>query len=107
MFIVIFRAKIRNIDAEYYAAAKRMRQVALGQFGCIEFHSLSDGRDEISLSYWPDEESIRSWKEHPEHVLAQQAGRERWYESYSVHVAEISREYRNVSSGEIFFPPYV
>jgi len=41
-----------------------------------------------------DEESIRAWRNHPEHVLAQQAGRDRWYESYSVQVAEISREYR-------------
>jgi hypothetical protein len=27
-------------------------------------------------------------------VLAQQLGRERWYESYTVQVAEVTREYR-------------
>jgi heme-degrading monooxygenase HmoA len=67
---------------------------ALGQFGCLEFTAVTEGQDEIALSYWPSEEHIRTWKSHSEHVLAQQLGRERWYESYVVQVAEITREYR-------------
>ncbi len=94
MYVVIFRATIRNLDAEYTAVAARMRELALGQFGCIEFHSVTEGINEVSLSYWPSEESIRAWKAHPEHVLAQRAGRERWYKVYSVQVAEVSREYQ-------------
>jgi heme-degrading monooxygenase HmoA len=94
MYVVIFRANVRSLDAEYLETARRMRDIAISQFGCIEFHSVTEGRDEVSLSYWPDEASIRAWKAHPEHVLAQQAGRERWYESYSVQVARIGREYR-------------
>jgi heme-degrading monooxygenase HmoA len=94
VYVVIFRAKVRSHDAEYVDVAARMRELALGEFGCIEFHSVTEGRDEIALSYWPNEESIRAWKEHPEHVRAQQAGRERWYESYSVQVARVTREYR-------------
>jgi heme-degrading monooxygenase HmoA len=98
MHVVIFRAKIRTVDAEYSRVAARMRDLALREFGCLEFHAVSEGDDEIALSYWPDEESIRQWKAHPEHVLAQKAGRERWYESYSVEVAEITRQYRVPSS---------
>ncbi len=94
MHVVIFRAKIRVLDAEYAQVAARMRDLALGQFGCLEFQSVTEGREEVALSYWPGEESIRDWKAHPEHVLAQQAGRERWYESYSVQVARVTREYR-------------
>lgn len=94
MYIVIFRAKIRGLDAEYSTVAARMRELALSQFNCIEFHSVTEGLNEISLSYWPSEESIFAWKSHPEHVLAQKAGRERWYESYSVQVAKVNREYR-------------
>jgi heme-degrading monooxygenase HmoA len=71
-----------------------MRDTAISQFGCIEFHSATEGRDEVALSYWPDEESIRAWKAHPDHILAQKSGRERWYESYSVQIAQIGREYR-------------
>jgi heme-degrading monooxygenase HmoA len=94
VYVVIFHAKIRSHDAEYVEVAARMRELALGEFGCIEFHAVTDGSDEVALSYWPSEESIRAWKAHPEHVLAQQSGRERWYESYSVQVARVTRTYR-------------
>ena len=94
MFVVIFRAKVRRFDEEYSRVAARMRDLATGQFGCLEFHAVTEGEREVALSYWPDEASIRAWRNHPEHVLAQQAGRDRWYESYSVQVAEITREYR-------------
>lgn len=94
MFVVIFRAKVRQLDEEYSRVAGRMRDLALAQFGCLEFHAVTEGEDEVALSYWPDEQSIRAWRNHPEHVLAQQAGRDRWYVSYSVQVAEVTREYR-------------
>ena len=93
VYVVIFRARIRGLDAEYAAMAARMRELALERFGCLEFHAVTEGEHEVALSYWPDEASIRAWKAHPEHLLAQQAGRERWYESYSVQVARIEREY--------------
>lgn len=93
MYVVIFRARVRMLDEAYGPMARRMRELALHEFGCVEFHSVTEGRDEVSLSWWPSEEHIRAWKAHPAHVLAQQGGRERWYESYSVQVAEVTREY--------------
>ena len=95
MFVVIFRAKTRSLDDEYFAVAARMRELALSQFGCLEFQAVTEGQNEVALSYWPDEQSIRAWKSHADHLLAQQLGRERWYESYVVQVAQITREYRN------------
>ena len=74
--------------------AARLRELALAQFGCLEFQAVCEGQDEAALSYWPDEDSIRAWKSHAEHVLAQQLGRERWYQSYVVQVAQIGPEYR-------------
>lgn len=94
MFVVIFRAEIRALDAEYGRVAARMRELALGSFGCLDFHAVTEGSHEVALSYWPDEASIRAWKAHPEHVLAQSAGRDRWYASYTVEVAEVTRSYR-------------
>jgi heme-degrading monooxygenase HmoA len=96
MFVVIFRAKIRSLDNEYSKVAARLRELALEEFGCAEFYSLTEGREEVALSYWPDEASIRAWKAHPEHLLAQQHGKEHWYESYSVQIAEIGREYASI-----------
>lgn len=93
MYVVIFRAKIRQLDAEYTRTAARMRELALTEFGCTSFQALTEGVDEVALSYWPDQESIRAWKAHPEHALAQQTGQQRWYDSYSVQIAEIGRQY--------------
>jgi len=98
VFVVIFRARIRQLDDHYARMAARMRELALADFGCLGFYAVTEGHDEVALSYWPDEDSIRRWREHPEHIQAQQAGRERWYASYHVQVAQVVREYRGKSS---------
>lgn len=94
MFVVIFRAKARRLDGEYARIAQRMRQLALAEFGCVEFDAVTEGPNEIALSYWRDEESIRAWKQQSEHIIAQELGRERWYESYTVQICEIRRQYQ-------------
>ena len=99
MFVVIFRARANQLDHEYAQVAQRMRRLALAEFGCVEFDAVTEGTNEIALSYWHDEESIRAWKLQAEHVIAQELGRERWYESYTVQICEIRRQYQ--------FPPGV
>ncbi|AXQ31583.1 antibiotic biosynthesis monooxygenase [Solimonas sp. K1W22B-7] len=91
--VVIFRARARRLDAEYAQVAERLRDLALSQFGCLEFVSATEGDQEIALSYWRDEADIRRWRAQADHLLAQQLGRERWYESYTVQVATLAREY--------------
>ncbi len=93
MLVVIFRATIAELDAEYSTTAQRLRDLAFKEFGCLAFHSTAEGNEEITLSYWPDEDSIRRWRAHPEHVTAQRLGRERWYRRWSVEVARIERTY--------------
>jgi heme-degrading monooxygenase HmoA len=97
MFVVIFRATARHLDAEYSTTAARLRELALTRFGCLEFVALTEGSQEVALSYWPDEASIRAWKQHADHLMAQQLGRERWYSSYRVEVAEIQRQYQQLA----------
>ena len=98
MYVVIFRARARDLDTEYSAMAAQMRQLALTQFGCLDFAAVTEGDQEIALSYWPDEASIRAWKQHTDHLVAQRMGRERWYASYSVEVAEVTRRYSHPST---------
>ncbi len=93
MIVVIFRAKMRSIDDEYLETAKRMRELAMTQFSCKEFHAVCEDGEEVALSYWPDEASIKAWREHPEHKEAQRRGQQKWYQSYRVEVANITREY--------------
>ena len=93
MFAVIFRA-IPNIqDEDYTKAVARMRELAFKKYGCIDFVAVTEGLEEIAISYWKDESSIRAWKKDPEHILSQELGRNKWYKSYSVQITEIKRDY--------------
>ena len=93
MFVVIFKAKIRQLDDEYSKIAERMRQLAISEFGCLEFSAITEGSQEIALSYWPDEKKIRNWKKASEHLIAQEIGKEKWYGCYEVQICEIKRQY--------------
>jgi heme-degrading monooxygenase HmoA len=95
MYAVIFRAKPGIQDEKYSETVARMRALAFEKYGCIDFISATEGDHEIAISYWPDEASIKQWKNDPEHALAQAVGREKWYESYSVQVMEVKREYHS------------
>ena len=41
----------------------------------------------------PTEDDARAWKQVAEHRLARQEGRDRWYESYAVRIATVTRSY--------------
>jgi heme-degrading monooxygenase HmoA len=92
--VVVFRARAKEMDETYMPTALRMRDKAMTEYGCTEFvfATAPDG-EEVVLSYWPDEASILRWKKDLEHQAAQQKGREVWYSSYRVQVAEIHRDY--------------
>lgn len=93
MFAVIFKAKIKNLDEQYSQTAIKMRDLAFEKYGCLDFVAVSEGEQEVAISYWPDEQSILAWKQDPEHLLAQQQGQKDWYGSYTVEVVEIKRQY--------------
>ena len=97
MFAVIFRAKPGQQDEKYNQTVARMRELAFDKYGCLEFIAANDGAQEITISYWKDEQSIKNWKNDSEHLLAQELGRSKWYESYSVQLVEIKREYSHKS----------
>jgi heme-degrading monooxygenase HmoA len=92
-YAVIFRAEIRALDAEYAAMAARLRELAIEEYGCVEFFAVTEGCQEVAISYWDSEAQITNWKQNAEHLVAQENGRNQWYRSYSVEVAEVVRSY--------------
>ena len=94
MYAVIFRAHIRRLDEDYLEMAGQLRQLALDEYGCVEFTSVCEGNQEIAISYWSSLEQIQNWKQDQLHLTAQQLGRDRWYRDYRVEVVELIREYR-------------
>ncbi len=93
MYAVIFTAVTDKIDDDYAATAERMRELAFSEFGCLKFNACFENGLEIAISYWEREEQILAWKQHTEHLTAQQSGRDRWYKSYDVEVMHMVRNY--------------
>jgi heme-degrading monooxygenase HmoA len=95
-YAVVFSSARREGDEREYAdAARRMVELAAEQPGFLGVESVrgADGFG-ITVSYWRDEASIRAWREHAAHAVAQRAGRERWYERFTIRVARVERAHR-------------
>ncbi len=91
MYAVIFKATIAEFDEEYVRMAACLKDLALKKYGCQDFVSVTEGDEEIAISYWQTKQQIRDWKNDPAHRLAQARGKDKWYKSYSVEICEIVR----------------
>jgi heme-degrading monooxygenase HmoA len=45
------------------------------------------------VSYWENLEAIKAWKQNAEHLIAQQKGRNQWYNWYNTKICKVEREY--------------
>ena len=94
-YVVIFKAKIKQLDARYFQTAQQLRLKALQEYGCLQFEALTEHDAEIALSYWQDLAAIQAWQQDAEHLVAQQLGKTEWYQSFQVEVCEVLRRYGN------------
>lgn len=90
-YAVIFTSLRTEGDQGYAETARRMMELARLQPGFLGVESARDGLG-ITVSYWTSLDAIRAWKEHAEHRLAQQRGRD-WYAAFRVRVCRVEREY--------------
>jgi heme-degrading monooxygenase HmoA len=98
MLVSVFIAKWREgveADPEYARANARMHEIISGMVGngivsVDEFRTLA-GEDIVVVRYESAEARL-AWKNHPEHLLAQRTGREKFFERYTVLVAELIDE---------------
>ncbi len=94
MLIIVFRSRLRD-DAGpgYQDMAAEMLATAQSMPGFIDYkHFTADDGERLTLVRWQDEETLRGWREHERHRLAQRLGREQWYAEYHIEVAEIIRD---------------
>lgn len=93
-YAVIFSSQRSDADPAGYAAmADEMERLARRQPGFIDIESArgTDGFG-ITVSYWESREAIAAWGRHVDHLAAQKQGRESWYSSYRLRIAEVERE---------------
>jgi heme-degrading monooxygenase HmoA len=92
---VIFSSVRAPVDSEGYGAmADRMTELAQAMPGFLGVESVrsADGFG-ITVSYWTDEDAVRHWQQHAEHLKAQRLGREKWYEKFELRVCRVERAY--------------
>lgn len=93
MFAVIFKAIVGQQDDHYSQTVGVMRDLAFKYYNCADFIAVTEGEQEIAISYWHNEEDIQRWHQDAKHRVAQQLGQDKWYQSYTVEVVEIKRQY--------------
>jgi heme-degrading monooxygenase HmoA len=91
-YAVIFTSVSTETNEGYSEMAEKMEALAQKQEGYLGIES---ARNEIGItvSYWKDLESIKNWKQNLDHLEAQKKGKASWYQSYSVRIALVEREY--------------
>jgi len=97
MLVVIFEVTpTKEGKPEYLRIATELREFLEDQKGFVSierFQSLTDEKKVLSLSFWEDENAIKSWRNLMEHRQAQEKGKESLFSSYRIRVAEICRDY--------------
>ncbi len=91
-YAVIFTSTRTEGDNDYNEMSERMETLAKKQEGFIAVDSARN-KVGITVSYWKNLEAIKSWKQQSEHLLAQQKGRNEWYNWYNVRICKVEREY--------------
>jgi len=104
MILIAFRsmltpeAKAEGNEYEKLTDVMFARASSWPGFVAMKSYTGEDG-ERLTLVWWKDAETLRSWREDAPHDSAQRKGRELWYEWYEMDVAEIVRESRFTRSG--------
>lgn len=93
MVIIVFRSRLTaEAGEDYQALDAELERLVLDQPGYVTHKAYRAGDGErLTLVWFKDQESLRTWKMQPRHLEAQRRGRERWYEFYEMEVAEVVR----------------
>ncbi len=90
-YAVVFTSRRTELDEDgYFAMANRMEELAAEQPGYLGIESARGANGlSMTVSYWKDLDSIRAWRQHSEHQLAQEQGKSKWYAEYSLRICRV------------------
>jgi heme-degrading monooxygenase HmoA len=94
--ITVFRSRLRSENSdEFYQLADEMMKLAEAMPGFISYKVyVSEDGERCSIVEFESHEQLLAWRNLPEHRKAQEIGRERYYEEYTLHVTDPIRESR-------------
>ena len=93
--VTIFRNRLRAGAADAYGpVATEMTELARTMPGFVDSKTFTaaDG-ERVTVVTFADRASHDAWRLHPDHVEAQREGIEKFYETYAIQVAEVTRSH--------------
>ncbi len=97
MMVVIIEFELQaGAEAEFETASQQMQEQVKqydGVLGEAPCSSIENENTFVTLFYWRDRESIKAWRDDPQHVEIQHLGREKIFAWYKIRVCEIERQY--------------
>ncbi|HET9138632.1 antibiotic biosynthesis monooxygenase [Actinophytocola sp.] len=94
-YAVVFTSLRTPVDEGYSETSKDLFELVQRQPGFLAADSAREASGlGITVAYFRDEPAIAAWRADPRHTAARALGRERWYDSYAIHVAKVERAYR-------------
>lgn len=88
--VTVFRSRLREgVHAAYGEVAAEMSRLVSQMDGFIDQKIfLSDDGERVTLVRFRDAAAQRAWARHPDHLAAQQRGRDEFYDWYDISVSE-------------------
>lgn len=97
MIAVIFEVELHPENKQDYldiaVNLKEELERTEGFISVERFQSLTQQEKLLSLSFWRDEEAVKSWRKLEMHREAQKRGRAYIFKDYRLRVATVSRDY--------------
>jgi heme-degrading monooxygenase HmoA len=96
MFVILFRTRLTpEAGPDYEAKNAEMEALVRDSPGFVDVKSyVAEDGERLSVVWWRDAESLAEWRDLAPHRVAQETGRRKWYQSYTLEVAEIARTSR-------------
>ena len=91
-YAVIFTSTQTQETSGYEQMAEAIVKLAAQQPGFLGIESARDLIG-ITVSYWESLEAIAAWKQNTAHLVAQQRGRDLWYQEFKTRICRVERDY--------------
>ena len=90
MLVILFRSRLgEDAGADYQEKAAEMLAYAKTQPGYVDSKQYTgeDG-ERLTVVKWKDRDSLDAWKKDARHREVKKRGRDRWYASYDIEIAD-------------------
>jgi heme-degrading monooxygenase HmoA len=94
MIVTVFRSRVKpEVQQEYLQWVGRMNALAKEMPGYVSHKGfVAEDGERVTIVEFESEAAHRAWAVHPEHIAAQNKGRQDFYLEYRIQVCRVKRE---------------